>query len=187
MNRYRFDLILINSELIFHIFKTSSNSNTNEKSNSSSSAVENTNSNTITNSNANENTISNTSTIDMSQQNSLTRERTFRVSKMISVPPFSGVKISSYVNWIHSLKIPFRLNVKLSIKTSRRRMDGKGTNEIRNADYVVTENYLKQLDFPGIIAERSYDFVIAQIPGTLTASLGLDSVFKAIKINMNEN
>jgi hypothetical protein len=84
------------------------------------------------------------------------------------------------------MTVPFKLNIKFTANSWRRKTDGKGTNEWRTLDSPVVEHLMKINNFPGKIIRRGYDAVYGQITGSLKASVGLESVFSSKEINLNE-
>ncbi len=104
----------------------------------------------------------------------------------MTLPPYSAVKISSYANWVNDMTVPFKLNIKFTANSWRRKTDGKGTNEWRTLDSPVVEHLMNINNFPGKIIRRGYDAVYGQITGSLKASVGLESVFSSKEINLNE-
>jgi len=85
------------------------------------------------------------------------------------------------------LTVPFKLNIRFTAHSWRRKTDGKGTNEWRTVDADVVEYLMKVHHFPGRILRKDYDSVIGQITGSMTASVGMESVFSSQEINLKED
>ncbi len=106
--------------------------------------------------------------------------------KIVTLPPYSVVKISSYANWVNDITVPFKPNIKFTANSYRRKTDGKGTNEWRTLDSDVVKYFMKKHGFPGIIKRETSDAVYGQVTGSITASVGLESVFSSKEINFND-
>jgi hypothetical protein len=127
------------------------------------------------------------STNEKTKTETSSHQRTYRISKVVTLPPYSAVKISSYANWVNDITVPFKLNIKFTANSWRRKMDGKGTNEWRTLDSPVVEYLMGINEFPGKIIKRDFDAVYGQITCSLRASVGLESVFSSKEINLNED
>ena len=76
------------------------------------------------------------------------------------------------------MSISFKLTLKFTARSFRRRVNGKGTNEWRTIDSPFVE-YLVKLKSPLNIVKSNFDTVFGQLNGNMKASVGLESVFQA--------
>ena len=115
------------------------------------------------------------------------RSRSYSIQKTVNLPPYSAVKISSYANWVDDMTIAFKLNLRFTVRSFRRRMNGEGTNAWRTMDDAFVKHLVKLQKFPGDIVRSGYDAVYGQIKGHMKASVGLESVFMATETDLKKS
>jgi hypothetical protein len=167
-------------------FQNEQSGATKEKTNTKTGTSEDSNSNTKSNAKSKGKTEDSEHTNEQSDQRTNTTTRTYTIRKVITVPRYSAVKISSYAYWANDITVPFKLNIKFTAKSWRRSTDGEGINDWRTLDYPVVEYLMNKHNFPGKIIRKSADAVYGQITCSLKSSVGLESVFSAKEINLNE-
>ncbi len=75
---------------------------------------ENINSNTKTESSSEEKNMGMESMNEKSKTETNSHQRSYRISKVVTFPPYSVVKISSYANWVNDITVSFKLNIKFT-------------------------------------------------------------------------
>ena len=102
------------------------------------------------------------------------------------MPPYTSVKISSYINWVNDLRIPFNMSLKFSVESYRRADDGSVNNPWSTLDRDVVMYFMQQYNFHGDIVDVTKpDSVLAKVTGSFTGSMGLESVFVAQERPLN--
>jgi hypothetical protein len=164
-----------------------SKTNSHSEDNSKSTGDENSNSKTDTKTHSDQLNKEKENSNNANKENTITKEHTYTISKTVEVPPYSAVKISSYANWVENMKMNFKINLKFTAKSYRRKMDKRGTNSWRSVDADGIEYMLKLRNFPGRIIRKHTDVVIGQIDGKFTGSFGLESVFSSKEVDTEDN
>ena len=117
----------------------------------------------------------------------ITNSKEYSISKIIKVPPYTSVKISSYINWINDLRILFNISLKFSVESYRMKNDGSLNIYWSTMDKNLVSDILRQFDFHGhIVHDNEPDSVVAKMTGSFTGSMGLESVFVVQEKPLND-
>jgi len=81
------------------------------------------------------------------------------MSRRVTLPLYSAVKISSYANWVNDLTFLFKPNLKFIADSWRRKTGGKGTNEWKTLHVEVVKYLMKINEFPGKTIKVSMQFM----------------------------
>lgn len=106
----------------------------------------------------------------------ISKEVTYSITKTVIVPSHQSVRISSYVNWLKDLQLPYTADLIVTLKS----------NKSNCKEYLPAENIiyiLEMIDITQTPSNVTQNSVIVPVYGVYKASLGLDTVFTVSPIN----
>ena len=115
------------------------------------------------------------SSYEASHSHTVTSEQTYEIRKKIITPPYTKLKVLSYVNWIDDLTLNYK--AKLHVYGT-----GPTFMENPNLDVAAINSLLAQKNFKERKIDQTSHSVIYQVKGQLKGSFGLDSIFSVSEL-----
>lgn len=115
------------------------------------------------------------SSYEESHSHTITSEQTYEIKKKIITPPYSKLKVLSYVNWIDDLTLNYK--AKLHVYGTGPIFMNNPNLDVAAINSLLTQKKLKERK----IGQTSHS-VIYEVKGQLKGSFGLDSIFSVSEL-----